>query len=110
MRFDAVFVPFSAKSFNGIKNDVVERLGNPEVIALVLEGEEPPAGVRCLRVMRDGTPGLIALERGQRRAVVANGGPTPLGVAAVLLAQRLGCALLNVQRDEIIALNRQAEF
>ena len=105
-----VFVPYSGRSFDGICADVRRHFGDEAtIVALYLEHETPPPGLR-LAATKYGDVGLIALERGGERVVVANGGPTPLGVAAVLLSQRIGARLVNVQRDEIIEMRNNCEY
>lgn len=105
-----VFVPFSPRSFDGIAADVIRAMPDAEVIALVIEGEVPPDGMRHLLVSKTGHFGLFAFEQGTTLSVVANGGPTPLGVGAVLLSQRLGCKLLNVQRDGVVEINNDPAY
>jgi len=105
-----VFVPYSERSFVGISGDVLLHRPDAEIVAMVMEGETPPEGVRSLSVARTGHFDLFVAERGRPTAVVANGGPTPLGVAAVLLSQRLRAYLWNVQRDGITAMNNEPEY
>ena len=99
-----VFVPYSPRSFAGIVSDVRTLIGDCEVLALCLEGETPPDTYRHVSVSRNGDAALFAHDPGDRLLVVANGGPTPLGVAAVLLSQRFRCPLINVQRDGIVRM------
>jgi len=97
-----VFVPYSPRSFAGIVGDVTRQWPNAEVIPLVLEGETPPDGTgRSLEVDESGHFDLFAVPSGTAIMVVANGGPTPLGVAAVLLSLRLKGQLWNIQRDSV---------
>jgi len=105
-----VFVPYSPRSFAGIAGDVFKIWPDAELIPLVLVGEQPPDGYRSLAVDESGHFGLFAMPKGAAVAVVANGGPTPLGVAAVLLSQRVNAPLWNVQRDGHSKLNNSPEY
>jgi len=106
-----VFVPYSPRSFSGIVADATRQWPNAEVIPLVLEGEQSPAGYgRSLTVDEAGYFDLFATPKGVAIMVVANGGPTPLGVAAVLLSQRLGGSLWNIQRDASRQMNSSPAF
>lgn len=103
-----VFVPYSPRSFEGICADVVAAYPNAHITAMVIDGEQPPSDVDVLIVSRSAHVGAVALPCGKPRVVVATGGPTPLGVAAVLLAQRISAPLIDVQRDGIKELNTTA--
>jgi len=99
-----VFIPFSDRSFSGICRDVLRHCPDVEIIAMVLEGESAPGDMRHVMVSRMGVPDPIDFEVLEVPIVIANGGPTPLGVGAVLLSQRLSCPLWNIQRDGVILM------
>lgn len=92
-----VFVPYSARSYDGICADVRRHYGGEcQIVPLVLEGELPPGEAYVSVSKRGEVPKLACVHD---RIVIANGGTTAHSVAAVLLAQRLGCALVNLQRE-----------
>jgi len=106
-----VFIPYSPRSFSGIVTDVTKQWPNAEVIPMVLEGEQSPDGYgRSLSVDEAGYFELFLTPKGVGIVVVANGGPTPLGVAAVLLSQRVGGSLWNIQRDGSKQMNSSPAF
>lgn len=113
-----VFIPYSPRSWEGLSADAAREYPGAEMFALVLDGECPPPDIGVIRVTREGRPGApvdatgapIELSASGDRVVVANGGPTPLGVAAVLLAQRMRAALVNLQRDVVVELATDGEL
>ena len=99
-----VYIPYSQRSFDGIKKDVLfflESAGYREarVIALVLDGEKPPVD-DYITVAHDGSvPSFV--DESARHFIVCNGGLTALTIGAVNIALTTKGTLINVQRDGV---------
>jgi hypothetical protein len=106
-----VFVPYSPRSFAGICSDVRSHIGGDvEIVALVVDWETPPEGMRSLKVAKTGNVGLYAIEVGPPRLVVANGGMTCHTIAALHLARRMGCRLINLQQDGVVEMQTESDY
>jgi hypothetical protein len=98
-----VYIPYSPKSFESIKDSAIAYLSvfsEIRVVALVLEDERPPFEDFII-VRRNGYVNPFVDENASKHVIVASGGTAALTIGAVNVALITKGTLINVQRNGV---------